>query len=212
MADATTETKPLSLRERQRAEREVLILAEAERLLSAEGYEGLVLDRLADLVGVSKGTLYQHFANKEDLVGAVILQGMARLDALLATQIAAGDRPVAERLGAVLASMIEGDFAWMSTVTGPQKHALADALRDHPGLREAYLRFFDGLCTLIRHGQTGGEFDPAFPAPTAARFLLALVQAQGARTLPGEAPLDKQAAAALAVRFYVRGLRTQPTR
>lgn len=207
----TTETKQPSWRDRQRAERELLILAEAERLLSTEGYEGLVMDRLAELVGVSKGTLYQHFANKEDLVGAIVLRGLARVDDLLTVQIAESDRPVVERLSAVLACLIGGDIAWMSTITGPQKHELSAALRAHPGLRDAFLRFFDGLCTLIRQGQAGGELDPDLPAPTAARFLLSLVQAQGARTMPGEVAVSKQAATALAVRFYFNGLCVHPT-
>ncbi len=131
-----TEIRPPSLRDRQRAERELLILAEAERLLREEGYEGLVMERLADGVGVSKGTLYQHFAKKEDLVGAILLRSTARVNDQLTLLSADSARPVVERLGAVLALLIEGDVAWMSTITHPQKHELAAALENLPGLRD----------------------------------------------------------------------------
>jgi AcrR family transcriptional regulator len=201
-----TGTKPPSWRERQRAERELVILAEAERLLSVEGYEGLVLDRLADQVGVSKATLYLHFASKEDLVGAVMLRSMARLNDQLTRLAAENDRPVVQRLSAILAGLLEGDFSWIWTITGSQRHALAGALTDYPGLRDANLRFFDVLCTLIRQGQANGELDPSLPAPSAARFLLSLLQAQGRNMLPGETALSGKEFTALAIRFALHGL------
>ena len=202
----TVETVRLSLRERQRAEREGLILREAERLLSEEGYDGLVMERLAERVGISKGTIYQHFAKKEDLFGAIILRGLERMNEQLTIHLADGTRPAAARLGAVMTLLIEGSSAWMSTITGPQKHELAAALADHPELRDARTRFFDGLCTLIVQGQEAGELDPAVPAPIAARFLLSLVGSRGWSALRGEAAVSAEDFAALAVRFYVHGL------
>ncbi|MGH2390317.1 MAG: TetR/AcrR family transcriptional regulator, partial [Chloroflexota bacterium] len=90
-----TGTPHLSLRERQRAEREHLILDEAEKLLSEEGYEGLVMERLAERVGISKGTIYQHFDKKEDLFGAIILRGLQRMDEQLTRHLADGAQPAA---------------------------------------------------------------------------------------------------------------------
>ena len=204
------EIRPPSLRDRQRAERELLILAEAERLLREEGYEGLVMERLADGVGVSKGTLYQHFAKKEDLVGAILLRSTARVNEQLAVLTADGARPAVERLSAVLTLLIEGDVAWMATVTHPQKHELAAALGNLPGLRDGFTRFFDGLCSLILQGQASGELDAAVPAPIAARFLLSVARAQGGPALGGQISVSGQEFVALAVRFYFHGLRAQP--
>jgi TetR/AcrR family transcriptional regulator, fatty acid metabolism regulator protein len=206
-----TEIRPPSLRDRQRAERELLILAEAERLLREEGYEGLVMERLADSVGVSKGTLYQHFAKKEDLVGAILLRSTARVNEQLTLLSADGARLVVERLGAVLALLIEGDVAWMSTITHPQKHELAAALENLPGLRDGFTRFFNGLCSLILQGQTTGELDATIPAPIAARFLVSLARAQSGPALGGQVTVSGQEFVAMAVRFYFHGLRAQPT-
>ena len=55
-------------RERDLRRREDLILDAAEDMLLAHGYLGLNLDRLAERVEYSKGTLYNHFGNKEDIV------------------------------------------------------------------------------------------------------------------------------------------------
>ena len=48
------------------------ILTRAEEILTTAGYGGLTLDGLADLVGCSKGTLYNHFSSKEDLLLGVL--------------------------------------------------------------------------------------------------------------------------------------------
>lgn len=58
-------------KQRQRRERETLILDHAARLLARDGYQDLNLDELARAVEYSKGTLYLHFKTKEDLVLAV---------------------------------------------------------------------------------------------------------------------------------------------
>ena len=58
-------------RQRDLQRREDLILDAAEDLLSAHGYLGLNLDQLAERVEYSKGTIYNHFETKEDIVLAL---------------------------------------------------------------------------------------------------------------------------------------------
>lgn len=58
-------------KKREFAERETKIIAAADRLLAKGGYLSLNLDELARGLEYSKGTLYQHFSSKEDLVLAV---------------------------------------------------------------------------------------------------------------------------------------------
>jgi AcrR family transcriptional regulator len=58
-------------KERERAEREALILDHAQRLLVRDGFQDLNLDELASAVEYSKGTLYLHFESKEDLTLAI---------------------------------------------------------------------------------------------------------------------------------------------
>ena len=57
---------------RRLAEREALFLDTAARLLDERGFVGLTMDRVAEATDYSKGTVYQHFTNKEDLVTALI--------------------------------------------------------------------------------------------------------------------------------------------
>ncbi len=69
---ATAERRQRDLRRRQD-----LILNAAEDLLLAHGYLGLNLDRLAERVEYSKGTLYNHFETKEDIVLALANRHLA---------------------------------------------------------------------------------------------------------------------------------------
>ena len=64
-------------REREFRQREDLILDAAESLLRAHGYLGLNLDHLAEKVEYSKGTLYNHFETKEDIVLALATRHLA---------------------------------------------------------------------------------------------------------------------------------------
>lgn len=65
-----------SRREREFAEREELILEHARQLLRQHGYLGLNLDRLAEAAEYSKGTLYQHFETKEDIILGIAIGSM----------------------------------------------------------------------------------------------------------------------------------------
>ncbi|MEO0477889.1 MAG: helix-turn-helix domain-containing protein [Planctomycetota bacterium] len=63
----------LTRKQREIQEREQLFVATGRRLLLERGYAGLTMDRIAEATEYSKGTVYQHFANKEDLLVAVLV-------------------------------------------------------------------------------------------------------------------------------------------
>ncbi len=58
-------------KERERLEREDQILAHALAMLQDSGYLGLNMDRIAARMEYSKGTIYQHFRNKEEIILAL---------------------------------------------------------------------------------------------------------------------------------------------
>lgn len=63
-------------KERQFEEREQLILDVARKHLSEVGYYGLNMDRIATETEYSKGTIYLHFKNKEDVLMGLAAQTM----------------------------------------------------------------------------------------------------------------------------------------
>lgn len=66
----------ISRKQREFQAREELILDHARDLLRAKGYMGLNLDELAEQIEYSKGTIYLHFASKEDLLLGVVIRAV----------------------------------------------------------------------------------------------------------------------------------------
>lgn len=76
------------------------ILATATRLFEEYGYQAIGVDRIRDEAGVSKMTLYNHFAGKEALVETVLEQRHERFMASLKAAVEAQET-FQERLRAV---------------------------------------------------------------------------------------------------------------
>lgn len=87
-------------KERERARRQREILDVGERLLAERGYTGLRMDDVALEVEFSKGTVYLHFASKEDLVGELLVGSRARRLELL-ERAARWRGPSRERIAAL---------------------------------------------------------------------------------------------------------------
>jgi AcrR family transcriptional regulator len=65
---ATAPQQKLTRKAREIREREELILSAAQSLINESGYNHLSMERVAERVEYSKGTIYNHFSSKEDLV------------------------------------------------------------------------------------------------------------------------------------------------
>ncbi|MDZ4852061.1 MAG: TetR/AcrR family transcriptional regulator [Pirellulaceae bacterium] len=63
-------------KQREVQDREAQILMLARPILLREGYQALSMDRLAGLMEYAKGTLYNHFPNKEEIVLALAIESM----------------------------------------------------------------------------------------------------------------------------------------
>jgi len=68
-----------SRKQREILQREQLILSAAQDLLHQHGYNYLTMDRVAETVEYSKGTIYNHFASKEDLICALSCRTISNL-------------------------------------------------------------------------------------------------------------------------------------
>src|SRR5882757_2056882 len=79
-------------RERERAERERLIVTAARELAEAEGWEAVTTRRLASEIEYSQPVLYSHFKGMDAIMAAVAVEGFADLAAeLRAARTAASD-------------------------------------------------------------------------------------------------------------------------
>lgn len=80
-----------------------LILDTAARLLRSGGYHQTTLREIAEAVGIRKASLYYHFASKEEIVEAVVNDGVRFVhDAVVAALAATRNAPPRQRLEAAI--------------------------------------------------------------------------------------------------------------
>ena len=65
---------------REKSRRRNAILKAAKRLISKHGVEGMSMNQLADATELNKATLYLYFTDKDDLIDAVVFEGLTALE------------------------------------------------------------------------------------------------------------------------------------
>src|SRR2546423_10325113 len=80
-------------KERDRAERERLIVATARELAEQQGWDAVTTRRLAERIEYSQPVLYSHFRGKREIIGAVALDGATELAAAVRAATAAANGP-----------------------------------------------------------------------------------------------------------------------
>ncbi len=97
---------PASKAKERDTERREEILEAAAKLFSALGYERADTQRLADELGVGKGTLYRHFASKRELFLATADRAMRRLHDRVEASMEGVDEPL-ERIARAVAAYLD---------------------------------------------------------------------------------------------------------
>lgn len=82
-----------SRKQREIREREAKILDVARPMLAQQGYHGLNMDRIAELLQYSKGTIYNHFSCKEEIIIALAVQTTEKRSELFRRAAAFRGRP-----------------------------------------------------------------------------------------------------------------------
>ena len=169
-------------RERERAQREELIVRAARELAEAEGWEAVTTRRLAAEIEYSQPVLYSHFKGKSAIMTAVAAQGFEELvKELRAARTAV--RGGSEALAAVAAAYT--DFA-------RERPALYDAMFTHTVELQfatpdgpAYLR--EGFGELLQAVEPlAGDDDPGVLTETfwASLHGLAMLERSGRLPVP----------------------------
>ena len=84
------------------------ILAASARILVKRGFDGFTTNEVATAAGVSIGSLYQYYPNKEALVAALIEQHVEEMSAMLMGQLArVASLPMAQGVRVVIEMTIQ---------------------------------------------------------------------------------------------------------
>ncbi len=154
-----------SLRERQREERAALILEVAQQLFSEKGYLEASIDEIAARAGIAKGTVYLHFASKEELVVALFEQQFNQFLRQI-EQTIAEVLPVRMRLEHLLLDVYTRIQAQRNQILldlNPRLGLTTNVINKRPDLAAYSAKALELITALIAEGQTNGEFDPLVP-------------------------------------------------
>jgi len=199
---------PRPLKERQRAERERLILRAAEEVIIEKGYQALAMEEIASRVGISRPTIYLHFASKEDLVLALFERGLRAflnvLDAHLSSDAAPREK-LRSILEDVYGSMSGRHYQALSAVLqNPEFHArLAEKRTLFATLWEEPARRF---AAVFQEGKAAAEFDSALPTPVMTSLFGALLTPLAYRRLIDQERMVPDEIVRHLSRFFFKGI------
>ncbi len=186
-------------RERDRAQREQLIVTTAREIAENEGWDAVTTRRLAAEIEYSQPVLYSHFSGMGAIMAAAALEGCAEM----AVDLRKGAGEAEDARGALL-RLAENYFEFAD-----RKPALYDAIftlaseltfasPDSPApLRDAFGTLLEAA------GPAAGRHDPALYTETFWAALHGLVTLERSRRLPARARAER--VGMLVDRFAVGG-------
>ncbi len=161
----TAHTTNLSLKEKQRQEREQLIIQAAEEVLQEKGYYETSMDEIAARVGIAKGTIYTHFPGKEELVLAIFKRNMQTFMQGIDEVIGARPTP-GTKLEALLQFLYTGFYSKQTRLLSSIYNGvdLKRLLAEKGGcMSELWEGIVSPITKLLEEGKEAGEFNPSIP-------------------------------------------------
>ena len=203
-ASAKTSAKASTRTPRRERLTQKAIVAAAADLFARDGFGATSLDDIAARLGATKGALYYHIKNKEDILRHIYLSVLAASEEPLAA-IAAAPLPPAEKLGRAIIHH--------ATVAANRSPAMTVFYREHPHLtgpfareivlrKKAYERYFEQIIT---EGQAAGAFTTAIDAKIATFGLLGMCNWLS-QWYKADGPFTAEQVAAMFVRMVEQGL------
>jgi AcrR family transcriptional regulator len=157
-----------SLRQQRRRETERAIVAQAMRLLAAEGLEGLSMRALARGVGCTEPALYRYFASKDALLAALTRQVVEGLGQLLEEAVAT---PAPEGVSAPLLQVAlaaetyaavmchrPGEGTLLTLVLGDPRYLVAQ--EDSAPTVDVVAQLFGRVEALLAEAASAGDLEP----------------------------------------------------
>ncbi|HEY1348031.1 MAG TPA: TetR/AcrR family transcriptional regulator [Ktedonobacteraceae bacterium] len=197
------------LKERQRQERAELILETAASILGEKGYHETSMDEIAARVGVAKGTLYQHFASKEDLVLALFARELEKTQQMVDQMISS---PGSAR------EKLETFLVWTYQRFTRQNRQLLWTIYDTIGknvleerlhIREHIDRLHPAIESIFGDGKRAGEFDATLSTAVMLTSFLSLLSPRGYELVQERESLTPEELARQVARLFFQGIQAR---
>jgi len=203
-------------REKERLTRRAEILEAAERVFRRKGFSRASMDEVAAEAQFTKRTVYMYFADKEDLLFAVALEGSRRLFARQRTLLAAEDIGLARVKRAALAYYeFSRDFPDLFRLIEDARH-LKPKRKDGQSRKE-FIDFraamFEAYGKTFREGLADGsirsDIDPELMVYAVVLLLSGFIQSLSEATQSGTFGLGPDAFAGFTVDLLADALRPE---
>jgi AcrR family transcriptional regulator len=144
---------------RERDERERRIVVAARTIAERDGWAAVTIRRLADEIEYSQPVLYSHFQNREEIVGAVAIEGFSELAAIMRAATDPSSTPK-EKVESVATAYL--DFAFARPAMYEAMFILPTGLRfarsdTPPQLRETFGAMAAVISPFFEDGETATE-------------------------------------------------------
>ena len=145
----------------------------ASELFARKGFGATSLDDIAEALGATKGALYYHVKNKEEILRLIYLTVLTVSEEPL-RRIVEADLPPSEKLRRAIEhqTSVAADGSPAMIVFYREQHFLTGPFAREIVLRKkAYERYFEQI---IEEGQASGEFQPSIDSKIATYGLLGM--------------------------------------
>ncbi len=196
--------KKVSFKEKQREMREEAILEAAREILSGKGILALTMDEVASSVGIAKGSLYQHFSSKEELIAAALRQLMRRMEEFITAL--PETEPAISRLRqlmrwALIVRFTEGYPDILSVKSTMQAY-----LSKNSDYTAQAKRLDDLVATLVTQAKKDGDIDERFPTTIIVQSLAGRIRDSQYDELIREGEYKPEELAGWVVEMVFRGI------
>jgi AcrR family transcriptional regulator len=195
-----------SFRDRQRQMREEAILETAHRLLAEKGFQGMTMDELAARVGIAKGSLYQHFRSKEELLGVALVSFMDRVSEYVDSLPPA--QPAIERLKQTYRRALHLRFQEGFPDIFNAKSLIKESLSHQPVYAAATNRLVTALTELVDTAKKQGDIVQDIPTDVLVYAAIGRVRDPELDPLIADGRIQPEALVDMLVQMFLGGIVT----
>jgi len=156
----------LSRKEQEKQARKRDILEAAARLFAMHGFHDVKVDDIAEAVGLSKGTIYLYFENKDNLFFSMLSERLEALDQKLSQALHVEDHFLKQLRQFVLTYLgffRENESFYKIVHSEKTRMSMESHYKLHEYGKNTYIKLFDLIVKLAAQGIANGELRPADP-------------------------------------------------
>lgn len=169
--------------QKQWEDRQAAILDALERLATDHGFAAVTMDDVADTVGISKATLYQHFESKDAMLVALMAQ---HEEQFIAWVEQTAEQPPVERLLQVMRYLMEGHISPLRGLFSLGREDVLPIFHTNATLVARHDQIIALLTSIVQQGQAEGDIATDLMPHEIIGAMLALSNVSMGRYTPPE--------------------------